>query len=361
MGGAERAVYQVVREELRREEFEVGVAFGRAEGPWVEALESLGCPLVDLGMRSTLDLGRALRKTRELAGYDIHHFHVLEVAQLAASARCAGSTRVFTQRHGRHQAGEPLRKRTRRAVAGTLLRRHIHAVSGNTAHATRYAIERYRLEGVPSLVTYNGIDFSLLVPERTRDDVRRDLGVGAGEIVIGSSGNFNSLKRFDRLVELLGELPALHVLLVGDGRLRAAFESRARGLGAEARLHITGVVPKVGDYLGAMDLFSLPSTADESFGNSVVEAMASGLPSIVFADSPALGEHIRDGVTGFVVEDQAALAQIVGELARDTGRRTEIGAAGADYVRSTYTLENMHASYRRLYEAATAHHGVAGW
>jgi glycosyltransferase involved in cell wall biosynthesis len=357
IGGAERAVYQIVREEIRLGEWEVGVAFGQAKGPWVSSLEALGCPLIDLAMHSTADLARALRRTNELAYYDIHHFHVLELGQLIASSRCPDATRVFTQRHGRHETGEPLRKRLRRSAAGVLLRKYVHAISGNTEHATRYAVERYRLMGIPSHVTYNGLDFSLLVPHRTREDVRGELGVGSSDVVVGSSGNFKAWKRFDRLVELLPKIPGLHVALVGDGAQRSTLERRACSLNARDRLHVTGLVSTVADYLQAMDLFALPSTADESFGNSVVEAMALGLPSIVFADSPALREHIENGVTGFVARDQAELEQLVERLAADPVLREQVGTAGSRYVRSNYTLENMHSSYRRLYEAAVASRG----
>jgi glycosyltransferase involved in cell wall biosynthesis len=357
IGGAERAVYQIVREEQRRGEWEVGVAFGRATGPWADAITSLGCEVVDLQMRSTLDLARALRSTDRLHTYDIHHFHVLELGQLIASVRCHEATRVFTQRHGAHDAAEPVRKRMRRSLGGVLLRRYLHAVAGNTEHAARYAVERYGLQHLPCRVTCNGIDFSLLEPIRDRSEVRRQLGVGPQTMVVGSSGNFKSWKRFERVVDLLGALPDVHVVLVGDGSLRAAFEARARALGAGDRLHVTGLVSDVADYLQAMDVFILPSSAEESFGNSVVEAMALGIPSVVFSDSPGICEHVEDEVTGFIVDDPAELAPLVARLAGDPDLRGRVGQEGAGHVRARYTLDNMHESYRRLYAAAVSRVG----
>jgi glycosyltransferase involved in cell wall biosynthesis len=352
VGGAERAVYQVVREEVRRAEWQIGVAFGRARGPWADAIRSLGCDIVDLGMRNSLDLPGALRQIGRLRGYDIHHFHVLELCQLVASARCDGVARVFTQRHGAHELKEPLRKRMRRATGGYLLRRYLHAMSGNTEHATRYAIDRYRLQHLPSMATYNGIDFSLLSPSREREAVRSELGAGPGTILVGYSGTFNPCKRLDRLVSILGAVPEARAVLVGSGPLRGALETQSQALGVEDRLHITGFVDNVADYLLAMDVFVLPSSADESFGNSVVEAMALGVPSIVFADSPGVCEHMESGVTGYIVKDQKDLDATVGLLGRDSEMRTRIGRQGAQHVRSKYTLENMHQSYGRLYEAA---------
>ena len=357
IGGAERAVYQLVRLSAASGDWDVGVAFGRAEGLYAETVRSLGCEVVDMRMRSGADLPRALRAMNRLREFDIHHFHVLEPCQMMASTRCDQATRVFTQRHGAHQTPDPVGKRVRRSLAGKLLREHFHAVSGNTLHATGYAVTRYRLEHLPSQVTYNGIDFSLLTPGRGRAEMRREIHARPKDLVVGSSGNFIGLKRFDRLVGLLGASPDVRVLLVGDGSLRPALEAQAQALGAADRLHVTGQVDSVADYLQAMDIFVLPSTADESFGNAAVEAMAAGIPSAVFSDSPGLCEHIENGVTGFVVKDQDELAAVVDRLGGDPDLRSLIGLAGATHVRSKYTLENMRDAYRRLYETALSRRG----
>ena len=206
------------------------------------------------------------------------------------------------------------------------------------------------------VVTYNGIDFSLLAPQRNRVDVRRELNANPESIVVGSSGTFKSWKRFDRVVDLLEAGPRPQVVLVGDGALRSALEARAKALGASDRLHITGLVQNVADYLQAMDVFVLPSTADESFGNSVVEAMSLGIPSVVFSDSPGICEHIDHGLTGFVVDNQIDLLSVVEALAADAGLRSRVGLAGARHVRSAYTLENMRRTYRTLYDLAVAAH-----
>ena len=351
IGGAERALYQVVRRETALGEWDVGVAFGRAEGPYADAVRSLGCEVLDLRMRSAADFPKALREARRLRDYDIHHFHVMEPSQIAASVRCGGTTRVYTERGGL-DAYVPRLKEARRAVGGMLLRRYFHGFAGNTQHAVNVAVKRYRLEGLPTHVTYNGIDFSLLVPGRDRLEVRRQLGIGSGDFVVGSSGTFKSWKRFDRVVGLLGEITGLHVVLIGDGDLRQELEQQARLLGAGERLHITGLVGGVADFVAAMDGFVLASTAAESFGNSVVESMALGVPSIVFSDSPGICEHIDNGVTGLIVDDQRGLAEAVQRLAEDPDLRSRLGEAGAAHVRSAYTLERMHDSYRGLYASA---------
>ena len=258
MGGAERAVYQIVREETALGEWEVAVAFGCAEGPYFEALSAMGCEVVDLGLRSGADLRRARATADALSLFDLHHFHSLEPSQLLASARCERVTRVFTQRHGVSVAPVPLSKKMRRSLGGYLLRRHCHAVAGNTRHAAAEAVRAYRLEHLPCEVTYNGLDFSLLMPARDRTAMRRELGVGETSVLVGSSGTLKIWKRFERLIDLLPADPRLQTVLVGDGGCRPALEARARELGVTDRLRITGLVGDVADYLQAMDIFVLP-------------------------------------------------------------------------------------------------------
>jgi glycosyltransferase involved in cell wall biosynthesis len=360
IGGLARAVYQLVREETARGDWEVAVAFGRPEGLYADKIRALGCEVIDLRMQSGADLFSALAAVDKLGRFDIHHFHAIEPAQMIASARCREVTRVFTQRHGAYEASDPVNKKLRRSMAGVLLRSHFHAVAGNTEHALRYAVARYRLSGLAAQVTYNGIDFSLLASDRDRREVRDELGIGPSTIVVGTSGTFKHWKRFDRLVQLL-QLPLdIHVVLVGDGDLRRGLEAQAEALGVSERLHITGLVQQVSNYIQAMDVFVLPSSGEESFGNSVVEAMAMRIPSIVFSDSPGICEHVEEGVTGYIVSDQQGLSSVVERLATDPDLRTRIGSAGSNHVRSKYSLDNMYDSYRHLYDAALEHHEANG-
>ena len=211
IGGAPRAVYQLVREQSARDEWRVGIAFGRAQGTYAQMLRELGCEVIDLDMRSGADILSALRHVGRLREFDIHHFHALEVGQIAASIPCRSATRVYTHRHGAYLEPVSATKRLRRAIGGFALRRYIHAVSGNTQHATRFVVQRYRLQHLPATTTYNGIDFSLLQPTRGRQEVRAALELAENLIVVGSSGALKHWKRFELLIQLLRDIPTARV------------------------------------------------------------------------------------------------------------------------------------------------------
>jgi glycosyltransferase involved in cell wall biosynthesis len=108
----------------------------------------------------------------------------------------------------------------------------------------------------------------------------------------------------------------------------------ARQLDIEHRVWFVGERENVEDYLAAADLFVLPSTS-ESFGNALVEAMASGLPCIALRPefgriNTGVAEHIEEGVTGFLVDadDPADLAGKIALLAGDPERARQMGLAG---------------------------------
>lgn len=354
IGGTQRALYQLVREQVKERGNEVGVLFAQPDGPYFELFRSAGCLVESVAAAGGADLRLLPRVARRAREYDLHHFHSAEPLLMLGSLAAGRRTRVFTERGGT-QSFTSIRKRLRYDLTSGLLRRFFHGYSGNTALAAAVAAERYRLPRERVAVTYNGLDLGLLAAERSRQDVRTELGATECTFVIGTSAYLKEWKRVDRLLSACSGLDGdYRVLVVGDGPDRPRLERIAGHLGISDRVTFTGLRDRVGDYLQTMDAFVLPSNAVESFGNSVLEAMALGIPSAVFADSPGICEHIVSGETGFIVSDAQALTRILQRLAAMPELRQEVGARAAAFVRSTYTPARMAAAYSRLYEQAVA-------
>ncbi len=115
-------------------------------------------------------------------------------------------------------------------------------------------------------------------PGRTR--VRSKLGFGPENVVIGHVSRLAAEKNVDYLATALeraaAEEPRARVLVVGDGPARAEVESR---LGEIARFVGYRTGEDLADHYAAADLFAFASVT-ETFGNVVLEAMASGLPVV---------------------------------------------------------------------------------
>ena len=91
----------------------------------------------------------------------------------------------------------------------------------------------------------------------------------------------------------LAELPDCHLLLVGDGPMRATLESAAAASGLGERIHFAGWRADVPEILAASDLLVLPS-AWEGMPNVVLEAMASRRP-VVATDVEGVRELLGPG------------------------------------------------------------------
>lgn len=352
-GGAERALYQLVREQLAAGEVAPAVLFARGEGQYWDRMNSLGCPTFSVDLPHAYAFHRLRAVSAMMRPYDLLHFHSAEPLLMVASTRWKNQRRVYTHRGG-GMYGQSAKKRLRYQATGALLRHRFHAFSGNTAHATRCASDLFGIDVSRFQVTYNGIEFDLLRPTRSAAEVRATLGLDADCFVLGTAAILKPWKRVHRLLEAMAALPRpeMRLLIVGDGEERLALQERAERLGVQSRTIFAGLTRDVADMLQVMDAFCLPSSALESFGNAAVEAMGSGIPTIVFSDSSGIVEHIDPDRTGFVVDDNSQLCEVLLRLLDDRDLAASVGAAGSAAVRARYTPAEAARRYQRLYAAA---------
>lgn len=348
IGGAERALYQLVREQ-RRHGIESDILLGSHAGFYGEKAREAGATIFELSQKNNLDMSVAPRVSEILQGYDLIHFHGAEIGLMRMATRAKHLRRYYTHRGGIFDY--PARQRLRYIAAGFYLRRRFAALSGNTDQG---AVAASRLFGIPAeaiMTTYNGIDFSLLDPKRTADEVIAEIGAPAGERVrIGTSANLRDWKRTELLIEAMAR-PGVdaHCYIIGDGPARQSLEAQVARLGIGERITFTGKKEHIGDYLQVLDIFVLPSGPEESFGNSAVEAMGVGLPTIVFRDGGGLPEHIEHGRTGFIVNDVDDLAHTLARLVASPEERQRIGSDAYSTIRKRYSLDAMVEGYRKLY------------
>ena len=112
----------------------------------------------------------------------------------------------------------------------------------------------------------------------TRADIREELGVTPGALLVGGVGRLAAQKRFDRLIEAVAQLTdGTELLLVGEGALREELESLAADLGVADRVRFTGHREDVMRVMSALDLLVVSSDR-ESLANVMLEAMAAGVP-----------------------------------------------------------------------------------
>jgi sugar transferase (PEP-CTERM/EpsH1 system associated) len=176
-------------------------------------------------------------------------------------------------------------------------------------------------------------------------------------IVVGSVTRFMDIK--DPLNLVRGFIAArraqrgsrLRLLMVGDGALRAPAQALLDEAGEAANAWLPGSRDDVAALLQEMDVFAL-SSRREGISNTVLEAMASGVPVVASATGGNL-ELIEDGRTGILVPaaDSEAIARALLAYASDDEMRERHGRAARARAEREYSLRRMLADYESLYRA----------
>ncbi|MFF5113241.1 glycosyltransferase family 4 protein [Streptosporangium sp. NPDC000509] len=197
---------------------------------------------------------------------------------------------------------------------------------------------------------------TVTVSESSRKELRERLGwlapiqiipngspvarlVASGEGVAGDPsvvylGRLVGHKRVERVVDLAGDLegawPGIHVHVIGRGCEQERLTAHAARRGLEDRVHLHGFLPEAAKnaILGAARV-NVTASEFEGWGLTVIEAAALGVPTVAY-DVAGLRDSVRDGVTGWLVGEGEALADVVDRALRelsDPARREEIQQA----------------------------------
>ncbi len=234
------------------------------------------------------------------------------------------------------------------------------------------AVEHELLEqGVPPGRIHripNGIDADRFCPAEPgeRESARQELGLPADGAIVLYTGRLVSYKGLPLLIEVWSRLverhPQAYLVLVGEGgadihscedELRARVSGRGKGDPEERlrpipRVVLTGAVERVERYLRAADVFVFPSE-EESFGISVVEAMASGLP-VVATRAGGLADIVSEesGALPVPVGDGVALEDALERLLRDPELSARLGRNGRRTARERYSIQAVGSAYLGL-------------
>ena len=201
-------------------------------------------------------------------------------------------------------------------------------------------------------VIHNGKDTQQFRPER-RDALKRAWGLSADGVLFGVTSRISDRKGHQILLEALARLvPAesdLHLAIVGTGTEQKRLERRGNELGLGNRLHWLGFRRDMPDLLSNFDAFVLPSLSEsEAFPNTLVEAMASGLPCIT-TDVGSVREIVDDEVSGLLVAPGSAdeLAAAIQRLAADPALRRRLGTHARRRVEADFSLEAKTTEFER--------------
>lgn len=237
----------------------------------------------------------------------------------------------------------------------SLMRRFDHLIA--VSHATK---DEMINAGVPSeliSVIHNGIDTDTWSTGRTFDSFREELKLGQLFPVIGYVGRImpeKDLETWLRAAAVVSqEYPQARFILVGegkDGTTLAQLKNLTAELGIADRTHFPGYRSDLLPVYASFDLFLL-SSRREGLPNSILEAMAMGLP-VVTTDVAGAKELVLDSQTGFVVpqQDVHGLAHAILKILGDEQRRSVMGRAGRKRVEFEFSFSRRMRRIEDLYE-----------
>jgi glycosyltransferase involved in cell wall biosynthesis len=263
-----------------------------------------------------------------------------------SAAWLAGTPVVLSTEHSIGETHLERRKMTpgvRALYLGTeMLSDTTIAVSGTV----RERLEKWGVRPKRVTVIPNGVDLQRVAFDSTaRQRIRAEFGVGPDVYLIGVLGRLDANKQFDLVIEAASALLSdrVRLLIVGKGAEQEHLEQVAREHGVAGQVIFAGERHDVSAMLSAMDLF-VASSKQETFGLSVLEALANGAP-VLYTTCPALdglaagrARQIPPAVAGM----RAAMADEVA-----AGQRSRIAEPA---VEKEYSVEAVTARIDDLYE-----------
>ncbi|MDP8260444.1 MAG: glycosyltransferase family 4 protein [Candidatus Gygaella obscura] len=173
-------------------------------------------------------------------------------------------------------------------------------------YCRRLILDNFKIKEKKVKLINNGIDLSRFnqLDSLEKEALRNKYGLEKTDLVIGNIARFSPDKGLDLLLEVFKRvhdfLPQAKLVIVGGGPQEESLRFKAKALGITNDVRFLGFVNETKEPLSVMDVFCT-TTKYESFGLSVLEAMAVGV-TVVVSCVGGLKELVQDSVNGYCVE-----------------------------------------------------------
>jgi sugar transferase (PEP-CTERM/EpsH1 system associated) len=273
----------------------------------------------------------------------------------------AWAARVPVRIHGEH--GRDMDDLDGTNVTNQRIRRFykpfIHHYMALSRDLAEYLVQKVYVPQVEVTQAYNGVDTGRFFPAAGGQQPIAGCPFDPSKnFLIGTVGRMQTVKDQVMLVHafiqaiVLAPRLRLHMrlVMVGEGPLRAQAQALLDEAGLSAMAWLPGERSDVASIMRGLHVFALPSLA-EGISNTVLEAMASGLPVIATAVG-GNADLVEQGHTGYIVppgHPQAMALRMVA-LASHPDRAHRMGHAGRERVVAKFSMQAMVATYQAVYD-----------
>ena len=208
------------------------------------------------------------------------------------------------------------------------------------------------------LQVYNGVDCSRFHPGQPDQSISGCPFTRPTHYLLGTVGRMQTVKdqptlvrAFIRALEMEPQLKEqIRLVLVGDGPLRKECQQLLNAAGLDQLAWLPGERNDVPEVMRGLDCFVLPSLA-EGISNTILEAMASGLP-VIATNVGGNADLVVAEQTGVLVPpaDPESMARAIIRMAKQADTRQSMALSGRRLVEEKFSMNAMVASYQGTYD-----------
>jgi len=353
IGGGESHLLNLV-EYLDKDRFEP-VVLSFTQGPMIDRLQQMGVGTDVIYTEKPFDVTKwgkvkGLLKEKKV---DLIHAHGTRAASnVLWAARSLGIPVVYTI-HGWsfHPDQRAFLKRMRIAGEGYITTRTAVNISVSEANQ---ASGKQNIRGFESVLVNYGIDQKKFSPLGVKKDVRAELGIPKDTLLVLFIARFTKQKQPLAMIrafrEALESVPGMHLLMVGDGELKAEAVQLSTDLGLGEKISFQTFRQDVPDVLAAADIFVLPSLW-EGLPIGLLEAMAMG-KAIIASDVDGTGEVLKHRENGLLIQTERlvpALTEALVQLGRDREMQKKFQQRAIETISGRFNVTRMAREIEAIY------------
>ncbi len=358
IGGGESHLLSLV-ENMDRSVFDP-VVLSFTDGPMISRLNDIGVKTTVIYTEKAFDIRKwkSIRKWIRAENFDLIHAHGSRAnSNIIWAARSLGIPVVYTI-HGWsfHDDQNAFVKKIR--VLGEKYLTSKSTVNISVSESNQETGKKF-FNSFRSVVVYNGIDKKKFNPENQFSNIRKELNIPAGSILVLFLARFTLQKQPLALLKAFNEAakknPKLFLLMVGDGEQKSEAIEMLASLESNERILLLPFRQDVPDILAAADVFVLCSLW-EGLPIALLEAMAMG-KAILASKVDGTREIIRHKENGLLVDTenlQQSLANALLEISADEKLRIELQQNARQTVSDRFNAITMTREIEKIYQQVIA-------
>ena len=353
-GGIENGIVNLVNN-LDPDRYRHTIVCLTKAGEFSEKIQADNCQIVELHKKDGNDWKLPLKLRRVFKSNRIDIVHLRGWATLIEGiigAKLAGVKKIIYGFHGKTIQDISTRNRKRQFAEMIAMRFIDRVVTLSEIMAADY--QQYaKISSTKIQFIYNGVDTDKFNNKINFKETRKELAINEKDFVIGSVGRLDPVKDFPTLIKAFSmfskDICCSKLIIVGDGPERAALEKLAKELGVENNTIFTGYRNDIDNLMQAMNVY-VQTSLYEGFSNTIVEAMAVGLP-VVATDVGGNSVLLNNEENGFLIEKQNPknLKIKLQQLAENSSTRQIISTNNRMKTLKNFSFPQMVQRYNKLY------------